>query len=181
MLKDQRLLALLDRIIDHPLPGSAPGRGLPIGNLTSQYFANLYLGELDHFVKERLGVKGYVRYMDDGLLFGDDKPALHEQLAAARDFLRDRLKVELKEEAVRIAPVWAGISFLGFRIFPGMIRLSGGKWSRFRRKVREREEAFLTGEIDEEELARSVASMIGHLAHADTLEARRRFFSGSLS
>jgi hypothetical protein len=181
MLKDERLLALLDRIIDHPLPGSAPGRGLPIGNLTSQYFANLYLGELDHFVKERLGVKDYVRYMDDGLLFGDEKPALHEHLAATRDFLRDRLKVELKEEAVRIAPVWTGISFLGFRIFPGVIRLRSDKWSRFRRRVREREEAFLAGEIDEEELARSVASMIGHLSHADTMEARRRLFADSLS
>jgi len=181
LLKDERLLALLDRIIDHPLPGSEAGRGLPIGNLTSQYFANLYLGELDHFVKERLGVKGYVRYMDDGLLFGDEKPALHEHLAATRDFLGDRLKVELKEEAVRLAPVWSGISFLGFRVFPGVIRLCGDKWSRFRRMVREREAAYLAGEIDEEELARSVASMIGHAQHADTLAARRQFFSDSLN
>jgi retron-type reverse transcriptase len=64
-LKDTACLALLDHIIAHPLPGSRPGKGLPIGNLTSQYFANLYLGELDHLVKERLRCKGYVRYMDD--------------------------------------------------------------------------------------------------------------------
>ncbi|MGH9845337.1 MAG: reverse transcriptase domain-containing protein [Blastocatellia bacterium] len=177
ILKDPPLLALLDRIIDHPLPGSAPGRGLPIGNLTSQYFANLYLGELDHFVKERLGIRGYLRYMDDALIFGDDKAALHETLAAVRVYLDDRLKLGLKEEALRIAPVWTGISFLGFRIFPGTIRLCGDNWSRFRRKVRAHEAAYLAGEMDEDELARSVASMIGHTMHADTLEARRRFFS----
>lgn len=181
ILKDERLLELLNRIIDHPLPGSALGRGLPIGNLTSQYFANLYLGELDHFVKARLGVKGYVRYMDDWLIFSDDKPALHETLAAARNFLRETLKLELKEEALRIAPVSTGISFLGFRIFRGTIRLCGSKWSRFRRVVRALEAAYLAGEIDEEELARSVASMIGHARHAGTLAARRRFFSESLS
>ena len=177
ILKDERLLALLDKIIDHPLPSAAPGRGLPIGNLTSQYFANLYLGELDHFVKERLGVRGYVRYMDDWLTFGNDKAMLHETLAATREFLDDRLKLGLKEEAVRIAPVWTGISFLGFRVFPGTIRLSGGNWSRFRRKVRGREAAYLAGEMDEDELARSVASMVSHTLHADTLEVRRQFFS----
>ncbi|MGH9838254.1 MAG: reverse transcriptase domain-containing protein [Blastocatellia bacterium] len=179
MLKDDRTLALLDRIIDHPLPGSPPGRGLPIGNLTSQYFANLYLGELDHFVKERLGIEGYERYMDDGLIFGDDKPSLHRTLAAVRTFLDERLKLELKEETVRIAPVSAGISFLGSRVFPGMIRLGGGNWRRFRRAVREREAAYLAGEIDERTLARSVSSMTGHLMHADTLAARRRFFYNS--
>lgn len=181
ILKDKRLLELLDRIIEHSPPGAAPGRGLPIGNLTSQYFANLYLGELDHFVKERLRVAGYVRYMDDWLVFGDEKPALHEALAAIRVFLDERLKLELKEEAVRIAPVTEGISFLGFRVYPGTIRVCREKWSRFKLIVREQEEAYLAGEIDEEELARSVASMIGHVLHADTLVARRRFFDESLS
>jgi hypothetical protein len=139
------------------------------GNLTSQYFANLYLGELDHFVKEQLRIAGYVRYMDDSLVFGDEKPALHEALAAIRGFLAERLKLGLKEEAVRIAPVREGISFLGFRVYPGTIRVGRDKWSRFKLIVREQEEAYLAGEIDEEELARSVASMIGHVLHADTL------------
>lgn len=181
ILKDNRLLDLLDLIIDHPLPGSEPGRGLPIGNLTSQYFANHYLGELDHFIKERLRIKGYLRYMDDWLIFSDDKEKLHETLAAVRVFLRDRLKLELKEEALRIMPVWSGVSFLGFRIYPGTIRMCDDKWSRIRRIVREREAAYLAGEIDEEELARSVSSMIGHLQHADTLSARRKFFDDSLN
>jgi retron-type reverse transcriptase len=181
ILKDKRLLELLDRIIEHSPPGTEPGRGLPIGNLTSQYFANIYLGELDHFVKEQLRIAGYLRYMDDWLIFGDDKAALHEALASVRDFLDERLKLELKEEGIRIAPVTVGISFLGFRIYPGTIRVCRERWSRFKLIVREQEDAYLAGEIDEEELARSVASMIGHILHADTLRARQRFFDGSLN
>jgi hypothetical protein len=181
ILKDERLLQLLDVIIDQPLPGSAPGKGMPIGSLTSQHFANLYLGELDHFVKERLRIKGYLRYMDDFLTFGDEKSALHETLAAEREFAREELRLELKESAIVIAPVTEGISFLGFRIFPGMVRLSRDKWARFRRRVREREAAYIAGEIDEDELARTVSSMVGHILRADTLEARRNFFAGSMS
>jgi len=181
ILKDRLLLDLLDRIIDHPLPGAEPGRGIPIGNLTSQYFANYYLGALDHFIKEDLHIKGYLRYMDDWLIFSDRKEELHETLAAVREFLRDRLKLELKEKSLRIAPVWSGISFLGFRVYPGTIRMSNDKWARFRRIVREREASYLAGEIDEDELARSVRSMIAHLEHADSLFARKRFFDGSLN
>jgi len=181
ILKDERLLQLLDRIIDQPLPGSALGKGMPIGSLTSQHFANLYLGELDHFVKERLRVKGYLRYMDDFLNFGHEKSVLHETLAAEREFAREELRLELKESAIVVAPVTEGISFLGFRIFPGMVRLKPDKWARFRRRVREREAAYIVGEIDEDELARTVSSMVGHILHADTLEARRNFFAGSMS
>ncbi len=176
LLKDDRALALLDRIIDQPLPGAEAGKGLPIGNLTSQYFANLYLGELDHFVKEGLGVKGYVRYMDDFLLFGDDKAGLRKSLAAVRNFLDGRLRLTLKEPATILSPVSCGFSFLGFRVFPGTIRLCGAKWTRFRREVRQREAAYLAGELEEDALARSVAGMIAHTCHADTLAARKKFF-----
>lgn len=180
-IKDKALLALLDHIIDHPIPGGVPGKGLPIGSLTSQYFANLYLGELDHLLKERLHLKGYVRYMDDFLVFADDKPWLHETLAVIRAFLRHTLLLDLKHEVVGVAPVTHGIVFLGFRIFPSLIKLEGKKWTRFRRMVRKREAQYLCGMIDEEALARSVGSMIGHVLHADTLSARRRFFANSLS
>lgn len=176
-LKDNRVLELLDRIIDHPLPTAPePGRGLPIGNLTSQYFANLYLGELDHFVKERLGVKGYLRYMDDFLLFGPDKLHLRQLQATVQAFVAEKLCLELKAEATTIAPVGQGIRFLGFRVFPQIIRLSGEKWRRFRHRVRKQEVKYIEGMISEEDLARSVSSMIGHIRHADTLMMRQRFF-----
>lgn len=180
-LKDPQLLTLLEQIIDHPLPGSAPGKGLPIGNLTSQYFANLYLGELDHFLKEQLRVKGYVRYMDDFLVLGDDKTFLHETLSAMRHFLHATLRLTLKETAVHIAPVTQGVAFLGFRIFPGVLRLHRKTWTRFKHQVRKRESQYRCGMIDAETLARTVASLVGHTAHAETLAVRRRFFARSLA
>jgi hypothetical protein len=181
-LKDARVLSLLEQIIDQPLPTAAtPGCGLPIGNLTSQYFANLYLGELDHLLKERLRVKGYVRYMDDFVLFGADKQALratHEQVS---DFLATELRLALKERATIIAPVNQGIAFLGFRVYPALVKLSGEKWRRFRRRVRGLEARYQTGQLSADELARSVGSMAGHLVHADTRAARRALFAASLN
>lgn len=180
MVKDRPLLELLDLIIDQPLPDAPPGKGMPIGNLTSQHFANLYLGELDHFVKERLRVKGYIRYMDDFLLFGEDKRVLHEHLATIRSFVSDRLRLTLKDRATVVAPVSQGISFLGFRVWRGRIGLRREKWVRFSRRIREREAAYLAGEITEQELIRGVSSMVGHVIHADTLKARRELFAESL-
>jgi retron-type reverse transcriptase len=178
-LKDKALLALLDLIIDHPLPGGTPGKGLPIGNLTSQYFANLYLGELDHLVKEHLHHKGYVRYMDDVLVFASDKPHLHETLAAIRTFLHHTLHLTLKDEVTRLMPVTQGIAFLGFRIFPGLIRLDGRKWARVRRRVRQREAQYRCGMLEADMLQRSLTSMLGHISHANALAARRAFFARS--
>ena len=179
-LKDRALLALLDRIVDHPLPGGSPGKGLPIGNLTSQYFANLYLGELDHFVKERLRLRGYLRYMDDFAVFADSKARLHAALAAIREFLAGTLRLELREERTRLAPATQGAPFLGFRVFPGVVRLDGRKLARLRRRLRGREAAYRAGAMEEDALARSVQSMIGHIAHVDSLEVRRRLFAASL-
>jgi hypothetical protein len=179
-LKDPKLLELLDRIIDHPVPGGAVRKGIPIGNLTSQYFANIYLCELDHYIKTQLRIKGYVRYMDDFLLLANDKPLLHETLAAIRTFLHDVLQLRLKDEVTRIAPVTQGVTFVGFRIFPGTVRLDRRKWAGLKREIRAREMQYACGMIDEENLAQSVASMIGHMSHADTLEARRTLFAESL-
>ncbi len=176
-IKDTRLLRLLDVIIDHRVPGHPPGTGLPIGALTSQLFANVYLNELDHYVKEQMGVKGYVRYMDDFLLFGESKPQLRQWLAMVRAFTGEQLKLELKEKALRLAPVSQGVPFLGFRIFPAIIRLDRRHLVRFRRSIRKREQAYENGEIDEAALSRSVNSLIAHVAHANTHKMRQSFFA----
>ena len=178
-LKDRTLLSLLDHIIDHPIPGGKPGKGVPIGNLTSQYFANLYLGELGHFVKDRLRLPGYLRYMDDFAVFADDKPCLHHALAAIRSFLRETLRLELREERTLVAPVTHGAAFLGFRVFPGVVRLDGRKLARLRRRVRRREAACRIGRMDEEVLAHSVRGMAGHVCHVDSLRVRRQVYACS--
>lgn len=175
-LKDPKLLQLLDLIIDHPIPGGEKGRGLPIGNLTSQYFANFYLGWLDHYLKHQQRVQFYIRYMDDLLLFDDRKVRLQELKQDIQHFVEARLKLELKQRATVLAPVQEGIPFLGFRIYPGLIRLQGENWRRFRKKVRKKEQLYQQGEIEMIDLIRSVTSMIGHVIHADTHHARQHFF-----
>lgn len=177
IIKDRKVLALLSRIIAHPVAGHLPGKGIPIGNLTSQHFANLYLGELDHFIKERLRVVGYLRYMDDFLCFGTTPSYLHGLHFEIRHFLEERLLLSLKEQATLLAPVTEGVPFLGFRIFPGTIRLQRKGVIRLRRKLRARELDYHQGIIDEGLLSRTVGSMIGHLVHADTLALRRQLFS----
>ena len=179
-IKDARVLDLLDQIIDHVLPDGWTGKGLPIGNLTSQYFANFYLGALDHHIKDFYGVKGYIRYMDDFILFADEKPVLYNHLRQIRHFARDTLKLHLKEKAVRLSPVMQGVPFLGFRVFPHLIRLQRSKWVRFKRRVRRLEEKYSAGQISEGELADRVQSMISHIQHADTYMARKTYFSESL-
>ena len=173
LVKDSRLLALADRIIEHGAPGSAQGKGLPIGNLTSQHFANHYLGPLDHFIKEELRVRGYVRYMDDMLLFADSKEFLHGAHRRVREFLARGLKLELKDEATVLAPVSEGIPFLGLRLWPRVARLDAPAKRRLIRSLRTAARGLAEGRIDERELTASMRSRIGHAAHADTLGLRR--------
>lgn len=180
LFKDPALLGLLSRIIAHAPPDATPGKGLPIGNLTSQHFANLYLGELDHYLKARRRIKGYLRYMDDLVLFADDKPMLHRWLADLRRFLQETLRLELKQGATLLAPVTEGIPFLGFRVYSGVIRLDKRGLRRFRRNVRGRERAYRAGRLGMEELASCMASLFAHAAHADTLTLRRQVAQASL-
>ena len=179
-IKDPDFLWLLEVFIDHPVPWTQPGKGLPIGNLTSQHFANFYLDPLDHTIKDRWGVKGYVRYMDDLVVFGTDKPRLWQILAHVGHFLNHTLLLRIKPGTVVLAPSAEGLGFLGFRIFPGLIRLPQKSWRRFRRKLLAREADFREGRIDEGVLARSVCSLTGHVKHAASRNLLANFFDNRL-
>ena len=178
--KDRRLLELLDQIIDHPIPDAPLERGLPIGNLTSQYLAGFYLSPLDHFIKDHRGVRAYLRYMDDLVLFADNKAVLHRHQAAIRRFLGEKLSLALKDRATQLAPVSQGLPFLGFQVFPGLVRLQRAGWSRFKQKVRAREQAFREGILDEPDLVQSVQSLLAHVQHGQTRRLRQHFFATTL-
>jgi len=168
----------LDVFIEHPVPWTEDGRGLPIGNLTSQHFANFYLSGLDHFIKECLKIGGYLRYMDDLILFSNEKKILWDAAIRIEAYLRDNLNLDIKKDALLLAPVFQGMPFLGFRIFPGVIRVSRQGWRRFRRKVQHREDSILCGDMDEDQWSRSMASLVGHMKHAHTRNLRAAFFIG---
>lgn len=114
-IKDAEVLELLDSIIDS-LPN---GKGVPIGNYLSQYFGNLYLSSMDHWIKEEKGVRYYFRYCDDMVVLGPDKAELHQLKGEMESYLRDNLKLALKDNW-QVFPVDArGIDFLGYRSFHG--------------------------------------------------------------
>lgn len=147
-VKDPDLIRLMDFFIDHPVPWTKPGKGIPIGNLTSQHFANFYLSGLDRFIKEYLRINCYIRYMDDLVLFADEKSTLWDAAKRIEHYLHDTMQLKIKEDSLLLAPVSQGLPFLGFRIFPGVTRVSRKGWRRFRRKVRQQERKYVSGVID---------------------------------
>ena len=131
LFKDPLLLHHFERIV-HSYEAS-PGRGLPIGNLTSQYFANHYLAVADHWAKEHLGVKGMVRYMDDVLLFADSHEQLMSQVRGYMEFVAQVLLLELHEPIINQSRY--GIPFLGYVVYRDRLRLSRRSELRFCRKM----------------------------------------------
>lgn len=189
-LKDPAVHGLLDLIIDGSnrqedvidwFPGDdlltpvERRRGLPIGNQTSQFFANVYLDPLDHFVKEQLRIKGYCRYCDDFALFSDDKQALARHREACRDFLAG-LRLKLHPRKAEIYRVQDGPRFLGFRIFPTHRRLARENVKRMRTRMRGLQQRYAADEIQLDEVTHSVASWIGHARHGNTWRLRERLF-----
>ncbi len=149
LFKDPKLLNLMKTIIDYGAPGSALGKGLPIGNLTSQYWSNFYLGKLDLMIKHDLRVKGYIRYMDDMLLFADDMNTLQDHLARIKSFVEDTLKLKLKDKATLFASVSHGIPYLGFRIWRQTIRMDFARKLRLVKKLKQLTSSTQLGDLEQ--------------------------------
>ncbi len=167
---------------DDPSTGSGQGlfavnrpRGLPIGNLTSQFWANVYLNELDYFVKHQLHCPAYVRYADDFILFGDDKRALHAWRAEIIAFLQT-LRLELHEERAAVFRTHDGFTFLGFRIFPYVRRLRKDNARAFARRLRGMRDAYSAGDIPLEKLNERVQSWVAHASFGNTYRLRTHIF-----
>ena len=135
----------------------AQGMGLPIGSLMSQHFANFYLGGLDRYVKEALQVRGYVRYMDDMLLWGDDRRELQHVQGECERFAGDELRLEFKPAQIR--RVERGISFLGCRLFPTHVELNRRSKQRWKRRVRFLEKAYRLGLLSDLDLQKRLTSL----------------------
>jgi retron-type reverse transcriptase len=153
--KDRRLLDLLNRIITS-YRGQL-GVGLPIGSLTSQHFANFYLGWFDRFVKETLRVRGYVRYMDDLVLWHASRETLVEVHARCEEFAATHLALGFKSSEVR--RTGSGVPFLGCRLFPTHVELNSRSKRRWRNRVRVLERAERLGLLSERELQARLTSL----------------------
>lgn len=153
----------------------ALGRGLPIGSLTSQWFANLVLGRVDRVALAIPGVLGYARYMDDFVLFGAGKAELKKAGGEIELFLRGELRLELKQRASVLAPVTQGLPFLGWRLHRGTRRIRRTSLRRLRQRVRRSLWEHREGRSTSGRLLQSIRSVTTHLATGDTLSLRREW------
>ena len=187
-IKDRRVLDLAGRVIDHsneqePVIDHFPGdhlftyderrHGLPIGNQTSQFFGNVYLDALDHFVRDRLRVRGYVRYVDDFTVFGSSKQELHDTRERVACFL-ETLRLRLHPDKTMVFPTGQGIRFLGYRVFGSHVRLARASVVRFRRRIRDWRADAGANRLDRDHMRQSVGSWLGHACHAATNRLRER-------
>ena len=164
-IKDKRLIDLISIIIKNNdiSKGINIKKGLPIGNLTSQFFANIYLNGFDHFIKHKLKVKNYIRYMDDFVIFSNEKHSLKLIREEITDYLNIELKLSLKEKATFINTRQNGLPFLGVRIFPELIRIKKENVKRLKKRIKKRENELLTGKISPKKYTDSVISIVGYL------------------
>lgn len=171
IFKDEQLLNLFSEIIEKYTAKEA-GRGIPIGNLTSQYFANHYLVKIDRLIKEELKVKYYVRYMDDMLLFNLSKEEAIRFEKIIRDFLLAELTLELKTS--QINRIQCGIPFLGYRIYKHTIRLGTVARARFIKRVRFYRESLAKGLIAEQDAAAGMRALLAFAERADICALKKK-------
>lgn len=188
-ITDERLLNLLWKVINcedtkFGLPsGMNPEEckedmwlsdvGMPIGNLTSQLFANIYLNELDQYAKHELRLHYYIRYMDDVIILSDDKKFLNQVKYEIQRFLDEELCLDLNSKTA-IRPVALGIDFVGYKIWATHRKLKKQTARRIIRKVKHMCEELKSGRLTKEEFMRSAASYKGMLQHCNSYGLRRK-------
>jgi len=190
----ERTLRLLDAIVNgsnpqEPVHIHYPGddlftpferrRGLPIGNLTSQFFANLYLDGLDHFCKEVLRAKGYLRYVDDFALFHDNPRVLEEWRRRIAIYLQGR-RLSLHPRKTVIQPTVEPATFLGYVLLPGCRRLPEDNVRRFRGRLRGLRDRWRAGTVSLDEVERRIGAWIAHAENANTWRLRHAIFRDGL-
>lgn len=190
-IKCKKTLWLIDLIIDgsnsqEPVAEFFPGddlfsmadrrRGLPMGNLTSQFFANVYLSPLDHYLKAFLQIKGYVRYVDDFVVFHEDKQVLHDIRNQIEQFLGEQLRLRLHPRKTVVFPTRTGVPFLGQHIFHTHRRLKRENLQRFRKRFKNRVSAYYEGLLTSATFEQQLNSWCGHARQAHTGRLLNRLF-----
>ena len=145
--------------------------GLPLGNLTSQLWANRYLDPVDHHMKDRLRVRGYLRYMDDMLLFHDDRAALDDLARVVESRCAD-LRLRLHPWAVM--PTRAGVGFVGYRVLPDHVRVRRTTVARAERRLVRAVSLAERGALPWEDVWDGLRSTFGHWSHADAWRLKER-------
>ena len=175
---DAQVKAFLYRIIDSY--NADTGKGLPMGNQSSQWFALYYLDRLDRIIKEKYRIKHYTRYMDDFILVHESKEHLKACLAEITEVAANELKLSFNEKT-QIFPVSEGVDYVGWRFYltdTGKVirRLRTSNKRRFKRRLKAFQVKYRTGEISYDQVKQSLASYRGHLKHGHTWKLSRKVF-----
>ena len=189
-LKCPDTLWLIETILDTPSQGEPiidyfPGdtlltplerpKGLPIGNLTSQFFANVYLNGFDRYVKETLKVSKYLRYVDDYALFSDDRDFLRHCRTAIEAYLAT-LRLKIHPIKSQLTQTRSAANFVGFRVLPDRIRVRNHNLQTGRKRLKRLQAAYAQGQMTEHDVTQSLQSWNAHLAHGDTWRLRQHIF-----
>ena len=154
-------------------------KGLPIGNLTSQFFANVYLNEMDHFITKKLGFGRYIRYVDDFVILDENKVRLQEVIGEVKLFLENNLQLKLCTDKTQLKRVERGIDFLGYFIKPTHTLVRKKIVKRFKKKMficnSKKDEVFDTKDIS------MIQSYLGHFKHAHSYNLRKRIIKKYLN
>lgn len=173
-ISDPYFLWLLDEVIDSFQMGltNAPlfSQGMPIGNLTSQLFANIYLDLLDQFMKHELKVKYYIRYADDFAILSENKSYLESLLFKIDKFLNQELKLSLHPNKISIRDYYLGIDFLGYIVFPYYVIPRTKTRRRLFKKIYKKIQAVRNNQSTLGSLNQTTQSYLGHLSHANTFK-----------
>lgn len=164
-IEDDEILWLLKQVIYSFCSEKGKGKGIPLGNLTSQIFANIYLNELDQFVKHKLRIKFYIRYADDFIILDSNKNVYHRYISILVKFLKDSLDMELHPKKIIVRKLDWGIDFLGYIVFPHYI-LPRTKTKR--RMFKRLKEKIYSADFD-----RSLQSYLGYLKHANSYKIKQ--------
>jgi len=167
-------LWLCDEIID----STGDNIGIPIGNLTSQLFANIYLHELDELVKYTLQERFYIRYMDDFIILSPNIKHLHNARQEIEDFLWHNLRLKLNSKTQAFPVDSRGIDFLGYRIWPTHRLLRKSSTKRTKRRLRKLKALYAADQIGMDKIRATIMSWLGHCKHADTYRLRQKVLDG---
>lgn len=165
-IKDQDIIWLLKEVIDSFHSDKEEGKGIPLGNLTSQIFANIYMNELDQFAKHKLKTKYYLRYADDFLILSTDKKLLQSYVNSAEEFLRTCLKLELHPKKIILRKLEWGIDFLGYVILPFYCLARTKTKKRVFQKLKEKKES--------SNFNQTLQSYLGYLSHANSYKLTQK-------
>lgn len=169
-IKDADVMWLMREIVGSFSTGQRDlfhARGVPIGNLTSQMFANVYMNEFDQFVKHELRAKRYARYTDDFVIVGSDPEELAELIAPMEKFLQEKLRLGLHPDKVEIVKYRKGVDFLGYVQFPRHRLMRQRSKQRMLRKIKAAHGLYRSGKMSKEKMVATVQSYLGVLSHAD--------------